>query len=154
MDEKDKEKTENIKTDKGIESKNIEEIEVKKESEELKENPIKETEFEPRETLRKPYYKDINNEYDGYSGASKPASLGDYKYAIFKLFVVCLVAYCFTQIIQGKILDSKVQNDIYGLWEDSNGNYYEIYDNTFEMNAGSSDKTFYVGKINKVLQRY
>ena len=97
------------------------------------------------------YYESLEKEVNDYMEGKeipKTSNLENIHQPLIKLLIAFILG-----LMIVKFLTPNMSNysEIVGLWGDEYGNYYEIYDNTFEMNYGDSDNPFYVGTITNII---
>lgn len=140
---KEKDIISEITEDKNISSNNTESQENKKEFN-----------YYDKNIKKNKYYKELEKEANEYltnpTIITKPKgfNLVNIHKPIIKLLIIFLVAFFFVNHFSAK---TNKYAELTGLWGDEKGNYYEIYNETFEMNSGDINNPFYIGKITNVI---
>lgn len=115
----------------------------------------KEFNYYDKSIKKNKYYKELEKEVDEYMKnptviiENKGPNLVNIHKPLLKLLLVFIVALIFVNFLSSK---TNKYPEITGLWGDDKGNYYEIYNETFEMNSGDSNNPFYIGNITNVVK--
>lgn len=126
-----------------------------KENQTIKEIENKELLKSQKESKKSKYYEDLEKEAEKYLYNSQmPESSTNFLKNIHKPLLKILFVFFLSLFIVKAISSQQIVTnpELTGLWLDEYDNYYEIYDNTFEMNVGDPTKPFYIGDIKNIIK--